>query len=160
MSTALGVAGIFLFLLVVVGIGCYLLMAFGIQKMLKTLHYDKTWMAWIPLANLFAIAQVASRGQDEMKIFNFQLPTVVMGLWWIVYFVLGRIPHVGTLLATACQVICLGTCFINIYAMLDGKSEEEEKAIGFVSGLIPIIAVIKFLCYQGPELDYHSQPEM
>ena len=35
-----------------------------------------------------------------------------------------------------------------MYAKLEGKQESETQAIGCVSGLIPIIAVVKFLSYK------------
>ncbi len=128
--------------------------------MLKALNYDKPWMAWIPFANYWAFAEVASGGQSQMKVLNMEVPTILMELWWLIMLVLMRVPHIGGVLGRVLQVICLGTCFIKIYAMMDGKSENEVAALGYISGLLPIIAWIKFLAYKGPQLDYHNSPAM
>ncbi len=59
--------------------------------------------------------------------------------------VLAFIPTVGSLLNLVLTVICLGTCYIKMYAKLDGRDEKDVQALGYVSGFFPIIAVFKFL---------------
>lgn len=133
---------------IAVAIALYVLSSLGTYKVLKKLNYANPWMAWIPVLSLFALAHVTGNEEGNTKVLGYDVPTMVFSFWWIVYAAVSYIPHVGGLLATAVCVICLGTCFINIYSRCENKSEQEVTAIGYVSGLIPIIAYCKFLSYK------------
>ena len=58
----------------------------------------------------------------------------------------GTVENVITIVL---NVVFLGCSYAKMYAKLEGKQESETQAIGCVSGLIPIIAVVKFLSYKG-----------
>lgn len=136
---------IILFVLVLVGVVCVL---YGIShsKALKALGYARPWMVWIPFANCWALAEVALDGEENIKLFDsFSVPATLFKLWWLIMYGVLLIPGVGEILSLALQVICLGTCYTKIYARLDGKTEAETQALGYVSGFFPIIAVFKFL---------------
>lgn len=116
------------------------------MKALKAVGYDKAWMAWIPLANMWALAEVALDGDESMTLFgSLNIPAIAFKLWWVVGFVSSFIPMVGGFLNLVLTVICLGTCYIKMYAKLDGRDEKDVQALGYVSGFFPIIAVFKFL---------------
>ena len=73
-------------------------------------------------------------------------------LWWILPVALLFIPVNGTVenvITIVLNVVFLGCSYAKMYAKLEGKQESETQAIGCVSGLIPIIAVVKFLSYKG-----------
>ncbi len=128
-------------------VALYVLSSIAIMRVLKILGYANAWMAWIPFLNYFALANVTADADGKNKIFGAELPNIVFSFWWVLQIIFNRIPNVGGLLATILQVICLGTCFINIYSRIENKDEKDVQAIAYVSGLIPIIAIVKFLCY-------------
>ena len=123
--------GVILLCLVVM-VACYVLYAVSHMKALKALGYKNAWLAWIPYGVFYACADAAAEGEGEkVKLFgSLELPAMVFKLWWILPLALLFIPA-------------------KMYAKLEGKQESETQAIGCVSGLIPIIAVVKFLSYKG-----------
>lgn len=137
--------GIILFVLVLMGILCVL---YGIShsKALKALGYARPWLVWIPFANYWAFAEVALDGEENIIFFDsLSVPAMLFKLWWLIMYGVSIVPGVGAVLSTAMRVICLGTCYAKVYARLDGKTEAETQALGYVSGFLPIIAIFKFL---------------
>lgn len=143
--TAMSMGVLIVCLAVVVAL--YVVEALAIMRVLTILGYQNPWMAWIPLLNYFALARVTADENGNTRIFGFELPNMVFSFWWIAWLAVDYIPNVGGLLGIVLRVICLGTCFIYIYSHVENKPESEVKALGYVSGLIPIIAIVKFLTY-------------
>ena len=130
--------GVILLCLVVM-VACYVLYAVSHMKALKALGYKNAWLAWIPYGVFYACADAAAEGEGEK-------------LWWILPLALLFIPVNGTVenvITIVLNVVFLGCSYAKMYAKLEGKQESETQAIGCVSGLIPIIAVVKFLSYKG-----------
>lgn len=143
--TAMSMGVLIVCLAVVVAL--YVVEALAIMRVLTILGYQNPWMAWIPLLNYFALARVTANENGNTRIFGFELPNMVFCFWWVAWLAVDYIPNVGGLLGIVLRVICLGTCFIYIYSRVENKPESEVKALGYVSGLIPIIAIVKFLTY-------------
>ena len=139
---------------VIIIIAWYVLCSYAHMKALKALGYDKAWLAWIPYGVFYACADAAAEGEGEkVKLFgSLELPVMVFKLWWILPVALLFIPVNGTVenvITIVLNVVFLGCSYAKMYAKLEGKQESETQAIGCVSGLIPIIAVVKFLSYKG-----------
>ena len=138
--------GIYLIFLLVIAIAIYVLYSLSHMKALKALGYANPWMAWIPFLNYWALADVALNGEENMSLFgSLSIPAIVFKLWWVIYIVISCIPKVGGFLGLVLTIICLGTCYIKMYARLDGKDEKDVQVIGYLSGWIPLIAMCKFL---------------
>ena len=138
----------------IVVIACYVIFSVSHMKALKAMGYDKAWLAWIPYGVFYACADAAAEGEGEkVKLFgSLELPAMVFKLWWILPVALLFIPVNGTVenvITIVLNVVFLGCSYAKMYAKLEGKQESETQAIGCVSGLIPIIAVVKFLSYKG-----------
>lgn len=145
-AAVLAALGIYLVFVLVIALVCYVLYALSHMKALKALGYDKPWMAWIPLANYWALADAALDGEDSIQLFgSLSIPAIAFKLWWLIAIVVSFVPAVGGFLNFILMIICLGTCYIKMYARLDGRDEKEVQALGYVSGFLPIIAVFKFL---------------
>lgn len=116
------------------------------MKALKALGYDKPWMVWIPFANYWALAEVVLDGEENINLLgSFSVSATVFKLWWLIAYGVSFVPVVGSLLNLVLHVVCLGTCYIKMYARLDGRDEGEMQALGYVSGFFPIVAIVKFL---------------
>lgn len=145
--------GAYLVVILVIGIACYVIASLAHMKALKAMGYDKAWMAWIPYAQQYALADAAARGQENITLFgSVSVPAALYKFWWAVMLavqVLGWIisPLVSlmSLVSLALQIIFLGNCYVKIYAELDGTDEKDQQVIGYLSGFLVIIAVIKFL---------------
>lgn len=146
---ALGLGlGVIIFALVIV-VAVYVVNAIAHMKALKALGYDKAWLAWIPYGIYFGLADSVTDGQDKVKLFNsFEVPAMIFRLWWIVPLALLFIPLNDTLvniINLALNIVFLGCTYAKMYARLENKQESDTQVLGCVSGVFPIIAIVKFL---------------
>ena len=134
------------FIGIVIAIVVYVLSSVAHMKALKALGYANAWLAWIPVAWQYALADAASEGRENVPLFgNTTVPAMMYKLWWIALFVLPFVPVIGPLASVVIRVMFLGNCYMKIFARLDRTDENSQKVIGYVSGFLPIIAVVKFL---------------
>lgn len=146
LTVLLAFLGAYLLIILVIVAVCYVLSSLAHMKALKALGYDKAWMAWIPFAQQYALADAAANNQETVTLFgSFSVPAMLYKFWWVLLFICPFIPFIGTLASTVVMIIFLGNCYVKIYARLDGTSEQEQQVIGYLSGFLVIIAVIKFL---------------
>lgn len=142
----IAILGAYIVAIVVIGLIVYVLSSLAHMKALKALGYDKAWMAWIPFAQQYALADVAADNQQSVHLFgSISVPAVLYKFWWILWIVLPFVPIIGSLASTVVLVVFLGNCYVKIYARLDGTSEQEQQVIGYLSGFLSIIAIVKFL---------------
>lgn len=146
-------AGLSMGLVLFVGVLCiavYVLYGLSHMKALKALGYDKAWMAWIPYAWYFACADAVSGEDENVKLFDsFEIPTIIFKLWWIVPLAFYFIPlnsRLEYVINLALQIVFLGCTYAKMYARLENRAEKDEQVLGCVSGFLPIVAVVKFLC--------------
>lgn len=149
---ALGALDALLFIFVVIAIAAWVLWGYSCMKVLKALGYPNPWMAWIPNLNTFALAHCTADKEGNTKVISWKLPTIVFSFWFVAGWILAEIPNVGSLLNLVLQVVCMGTCYIFIYSMCENKKEEDVRVIAYVSGLIPLVALCKFLSYTPDEI--------
>lgn len=145
-AVLLAVVGAYLMVIIVIALVVYVLSSLAHMKALKALGYDKAWMAWIPFAQQYALADVAAGNQDSVTLFgSVSVPAILYKFWWILWIVLPFVPVIGSLASTVVCIIFLGNCYVKIYARLEGTSEQEQQVIGYLSGFLVIIAIVKFL---------------
>lgn len=145
-AVLLAVLGAYLMVFVVIALIAYVLSSLAHMKALKALGYDKAWMAWIPFAQFYALADAAADNQQSVHLFgSVSVPAALYKFWWALWIVVSFIPVIGSIAAFAIIVIFLGNCYVKIYARLDGTSEQEQQVIGYLSGFLSIIAIVKFL---------------
>ena len=108
-----------LFFLIVIGLYVYTALAF--MTIAKKLRYDKPWLAWIPVANLFLIPILAKKNWAWGFIFLVPIVNIVFFfIWmWNIYEqrkypgwlslvpLLGFIPFIGIFVSLA-NLIILG----------------------------------------------------
>lgn len=146
LAVVIAVLGAYLMVIVVIALVFYVLSSLAHMKALKALGYDKAWMAWIPFAQQYALADVAAANQASVTLFgSLSVPAVLYKFWWVVWIILPFIPIVGSFVSTVWLIVFLGNCYVKIYARLEGTSEQEQQVIGYLSGFLSIIAVVKFL---------------
>lgn len=136
-------------LTIVIAVAVYVLNSISHMKALKALGYDKAWLAWIPYGVYFACADVVTDGEEPVRLFDkFEVPAIVFRLWWLVPVGFLLIPLNSTfesVINFALNLVFLGCSYAKMYARLEGRQENETQAIGCVSGVFPIVAIVKFL---------------
>lgn len=145
-SGLIGFLAAYIVVIGIVAIVCYVLFGISHMKALNALGYDKPWLAWIPYGNYFGMADAVTGDEDSVNLFgNVNIPVMAYKLWWLGAIVASFIPAVGSLLVLVITIVFLGNTYGKMYAELEGKTEQDTQAIGYVSGFLPIIAVVKFL---------------
>ncbi|MBE5877879.1 MAG: hypothetical protein E7290_13490 [Lachnospiraceae bacterium] len=144
------VAGIVGIITLIVGIIMYVLTSISHMKALRMLGYHTPWHAWIPILRCMAYADSVSK-EDNITIFGQKIPANIFKFWWVLLVVASLLTYVnGTLssvLTIVVNVICLGTIYGKMYARLENKEESETQVIGYLSGWLTIIAIVKFFIY-------------
>ncbi len=145
-GVVIAILGTYVLVALAILVGGYILTSIAHMKALKALGYDNAWMAWIPFAQQYALADVAAGNQETVMLFgSLSVPAMLYKFWWVLWIVLMFIPIVGRLASWAVLVVFRGNCYVKIYARLDGTSEQEQQVLGYLSGCFAIIAIVKFL---------------
>lgn len=138
----------FLVVMIIVGVVAYVFSSLAHMKALKALGYENAWLAWIPYGNYYGYADAVSQGEKKVMLFGkVGIPALLFKLWWILPLALGFVleRQVYTVIARLLNIVFLGYTYTRMYARIEGKTEEETTLMGCVSGLLPIIAAIKFI---------------
>ena len=147
-GSVLGAMGAMLFVLMAVVVVVYVLNALGTMYVLRSLGYRNVWFAWVPFLGYVGLAMVCADSDGKVDMFGQKIPAVVLGLWFLASYVLGLVPGVGGILSLAVQVLCLGRIYQIVYAKMESAPEKDMQVLGYVSGLIPVIPMVKFLIYR------------
>lgn len=71
----------------------YAFMSLAHMKALKTLGYDKTWIAWIPYGSYYGLADAVCDNEEKVTLFGkFEIPSILFKLWWGLPLVLVFLP--------------------------------------------------------------------
>jgi len=147
MTSVLVVLGAYIVIVLILAVAVYVLYGISHMKALKALGYDKAWLAWIPFGNYYAMADsVTGDNEESVTLFgSVNIPVMVYKLWWIGLFIAPFIPVVGNILSMALMIVFAGNAYMKMYAALENKSEQETQVVGYISGFISIIPIVKFL---------------
>lgn len=132
----------------IIGIIMYVLYGISHMKAYKMMGYKNAWGAWIPFYSSYVLADCIPESKESVNILGLSIPGTLFKFWWIVSFVVAYVPAVGTILSLVVTILCAGKCYTTIYATLEGKSQDEVKVVGYLSGWLSIIAIFKFLSYK------------
>lgn len=130
-------------------IALYVLYGVSHMKALKMMGYQNAWAAWIPFYNSYALADCIPETRGEVQLASLTIPGDLFKLWWLLSFIVGFVPVIGTLASLAINIFCGGYCYSSIFSILERKPKHEVETIGYLSGWLDIIASIKFLGYNG-----------
>lgn len=112
--------------------------------------YHNAWMAWIPILRYYALAEVTGdgMGQNRLYLIGTDIATDLFRFWPILTLIISRIDHVGGILELLLTILCLGSCFTTVYSKFEKRNPGEVNVIGYLSGWIPLIGVIKLTQYR------------
>jgi hypothetical protein len=96
---------LFTLVMAVIGIAAYLVVSFSIYTMAKNRGLANPWLAFVPIANLYILAQLIR----TLNIFGFEIPmfTVVYPLAAVVVGLLGQVDVIGTILSLAYFILSI-----------------------------------------------------
>ncbi len=96
---------LFTLVMAVVGIAAYAVISFSLYTMAKNRGIQNPWLAWIPIANLYILAQII----QTLNIFGLEIPmfTVVYPLAAVVVGLLGQVDFIGPILSLAYFILSI-----------------------------------------------------
>lgn len=105
----LAIGGLAFGILILVSIGLYLLFAFGLFKMGEKEKVEYSWLAFIPIAQLYILGKLIK----EIKLFKYVIPRheLVLPIAALAYMILGRIPLIGWLLWLATLILGIAALY-------------------------------------------------
>jgi hypothetical protein len=109
-AAAAGIAIVFMLVGFVFGIGLYAFFAYTMQKMAQKLGIENSWMAWVPVLNIYLMVLMADKPVWWIALFflpfvNFVAPIVI---WMAIAERLGKPNWFGLLIMVP---------FVNFWAM-------------------------------------------
>lgn len=149
LEVGMGIAAVSILLSLIISIAFYVFQSAAHMKALQRLGYHSAWLAWIPYVQYYACADAVCDKQEQVFLFNkLSAPAWLLKFWWVLTFAVNWLSvnaFIVTVLKLALQVFFLGAVYTKMYARLEYKAEEDTQVIGCISGLLPIIASIKFI---------------
>lgn len=139
-----------------IGIAYYIWQSLEFYWLFKMCSYSNAWMAWIPILRYYALAEVTgdASGQTRLYLINQDISTDLFRFWPILTLVVSRINGVGGILELLLTILCLGSCFTTVYSKFENRHPDEMKVLGYLSGWLPIIGVIKLTQYKHRQMFY------
>ena len=125
----------------------YIIYSFTHMKALKLVGYSNPWYAWIPFINYYAFTDAVC--EDEyIYILQIKVPTEYFKFWWVLQILLPITPLAGIILSMLLKTICLGTIYTKFYAKIEQQPEENVQVLGYISGFLRIVPIVKFFIYK------------
>ena len=127
----------------------YLFDAIARFKYFKARKYPNTWMAFIPIANVYGTIEATYGNVDNINIYGLQVPAVILKLYPLILSVVTgiivNIPFVGSIGSTLVYVAEVAIGAMIFIDMMERLDKETNVGIAIVANLIPIIAAIFIL---------------
>ena len=145
----LAAMGIVLAIVAVIAIIFYVVGAIASFKYLKVRSYENSWMAFIPIVNIWALVE-ATYGTDEtINIYGWDAPAIVLKLWSIVTYALALIinmlPIVGSALSMLLTILNVAVLLMIYKDMMERLESSDDGFGAIVAVIIHIIADIKII---------------
>ena len=131
MKIFLGMGGFILTL----GLLGYILTSFSYMKIFKAFNYSHPGYAFIPIYNLYILADLTCG--DYFNLGDFKIEKKYFVWWWLFAFVIGLVPGIGSIFELAIIILSEGYCRKVAFSRIDDKY--TGSIIAYVSVLIPII---------------------
>lgn len=149
----LGALGGFVIVLIIIGIfalAAYVLTAYPLYKILKAVHYELAWLAWIPFCQYFTIVMAFNyKNEPNMQIFGLSVPRPAAGFASLIGIVLSKIiPIIGNLFPIL-AVLINGCILAEMYDVCEDHEPGSNLAMGIISSLIWIVQIVMLFKYMG-----------
>ena len=132
----------------IVSIISYVLNAIGLYHVLKRQGYKNPWFAWIPILNTLGLCMASQDENGNIRIFGKDMDAGLFTCIQVISpFVLMFIPGIGGVLSLIIHILFMGRVLHITYVRMEGVSENEKKVIAYISSVVSIITVVKFLIY-------------
>ena len=118
-------------------------------KYLKIRSYENAWLAFIPVANIWAIVEATYGNREKINIYGWDAPAIVLRLWPIVTYalalVINIIPLIGNILSILLYVLNIAVTVMIFRDVMEQMERPQEMVTGVIAVIFRIVAHIMML---------------
>jgi hypothetical protein len=132
----LAVWGAFALVVIILALTLYVLLSYGLYKLAVNQRIDNTWLAWIPIANMYILGKLIK----SLKIDAYEIPSIelVLPLSWLVVIIFGSLPLIGWIIRLAYLLLCI----LAIYKLFKLYKPEQAVLWLILSIVLPFMGPI------------------
>lgn len=144
--------GFFAFIAIFLTLIGYVISSLLLMKVFKMAGYNKPVHAWIPFYNAYILASILSEGLDSVHVLFVDIPRDLYKWCFLIIYaaslIISNIPFVGPFISLALSVIFYGDQNARVFALMSGKSVEDETAIGLISAFVYIVYIVMVVSHR------------
>lgn len=148
----MAISGVFAFASVICLI-LYLVASYARYRYLKVRSYEKAWMAFIPIANIWALVEATYGNRERVIIYGWDAPAIVLKLWPMVTYVLAliinMIPPIGNILSILLYVLNVAVLVMIFKDMMENLEKPQDNVIAVVAVIFHIVSDIMIISASG-----------
>ena len=137
----------------IVSLALYLVAAFARYRYLRIRSYENAWMAFIPIANIWALVEATYGKRERINIYGWDAPAIVLKLWPMVTYVLALvinvIPVIGNILSLALSILNIAVLVMIFRDMMENLEKPQEAVIAVIAVIVHIVSDIMILSATG-----------
>ena len=137
----------------IVSLALYFVAAFARYRYLRIRSYENAWMAFIPIANIWALVEATYGKRERINIYGWDAPAIVLKLWPMVTYVLALvinvIPVIGNILSLALSVLNIAVLVMIFRDMMENLEKPQEAVIAVIAVIVHIVSDIMILSATG-----------
>ncbi len=133
----------------VIALALFLVGCVARYKYLKIRSYENAWLAFIPIANIWAIVEATYGNREKINIYGWDAPAIVLRLWPIVTYalalVINIIPLIGNILSILLYVLNIAVTVMIFRDVMEHMERPQEMVTGVIAVIFRIAAHIMMI---------------
>ena len=142
------IAGAFIILGIIV-IAFYLVDAFARYKYLKVRNYPCAWMAFLPIANVYATVEATYGNVETIKVYGIEMPAIGVKLFPVLLSCLAgigsQIPGVGSTISSLLGIVTIAFMVAIYIDVLKRIRKEMSLPFAIIANIFSIVGSIYLL---------------
>ena len=133
----------------VIGLALYLVASFARYKYLRIRSYENAWMAFIPIANIWALVEATYGKSDRINTYGWDAPAIVLKLWpmvtYVIAIVINVIPFIGNVLSLLLSVLNIAVLVMIFKDMMEHLEKPQETVMAVIAVIFRIVSDIMII---------------
>ncbi|MCR5650305.1 MAG: hypothetical protein K6F86_03920 [Lachnospiraceae bacterium] len=132
-----------------IALALYLVASFARYRYLRIRSYENAWMAFIPIANIWAIVEATYGKSERINIYGWDAPAVVLKLWpmvaYVIAIVINVIPFIGNALSLLLSILNIAVLAMIFKDMMEHLEKPQDTVTAVIAVIIRIVSDIMIL---------------
>ena len=137
----------------VTGLALYLVASYARYRYLRIRSYERAWMAFIPIANIWALVEATYGRRERINIYGWDAPAMVLKLWpmvaYVIAAVISMIPVVGSIVSILITILNIAVLVMIFKDMMENLEKPQDNVIAVVAVIFHIVSDIMIISASG-----------